>query len=76
MIDTEQSLGAQTERAFARRIGSKVMNICIQKPAQLEDLMTVNRGLYKDMDRLIKFGSAVFDTVNNRVSLDLIEDIA
>lgn len=76
MIDTEHSLGAQTERAFARQIGSKVMNICIIKPASVEDLAFVNRTLYKDVDRLIQFGSTIFDTSNNKVSLILSEDVA
>lgn len=76
MIDTEQSLGAQTERAFARQIGSKVMNICLIKPAEIKDLATINRVLYKDIDRLIQFGSTIFDTRNNKVSLILSEDVA
>lgn len=76
MIDTEQSLGAQTERVFARQIGSKVMNICIIKPSSVKDLATVNRALYKDVDRLIQFGSTIFDTSSNKVSLILSEEIA
>lgn len=76
MIDTEQSLGAQTERAFARQIGSKVMNICIKKPASVDDLASVNKVLYRDVDKLIQFGSTIFDTTNNKASLCLSEESA
>lgn len=73
MIDTDMSLGSQTERAFARQIGTKVMNICVVKPARPEDLEDVNRVLARDTARLIQFGATVFDTTNNRVRLSLME---
>jgi hypothetical protein len=78
MIDTELSLGAQTERVFARQIGSKVMNICTVtvSPATVEDLATVNRELADDTERLIRFGATVFDTVDRSVQLLLTEDAA
>jgi len=76
MIDTDMSLGSQTERAFARQIGTKVMNICVVKPAQPEDLEEVNQVLARDTARLIRFGATVFDTRNNRVRLGLMEAAA
>ena len=76
MIDTELSLGAQTERVFARQIGSKVMNICAIKPATTADLASVNRTLADDSARLISFGATVFDTTNRSVRLLLTEELA
>ncbi len=76
MIDTELSLGAQTERAFARQIGSRVMNIAVVKPAQPEDLFAVNRVLAEDTARLIRFGATVFDTRTSSARLVLTEDAA
>lgn len=65
MIDTDQSLGAQAERAFARDLAVPVMNICVVKPATARDLEEVNRTLARDTQQLIKFGAAVFDTATN-----------
>jgi hypothetical protein len=73
MIDTDMSLGSQAERAFARQIGTKVMNICIVRPALPQDLLQVNHALAVDTERLINFGAAVFDTSNNQVRLALTE---
>ncbi len=73
MIDTDMSLGAQTERAFARQIGVKVMNISIVKPAQPEDLGIVNHVLARDTARLIQFGATIFDTEHNQARLLLTE---
>lgn len=74
MIDTEMSLGAQTERAFARQIGTKVMNICVVQTARPEGLYSVNHALARDTEQLIKIGAVVFDTNNNRVSLMLTDE--
>lgn len=76
MIDTDMSLGSQTERAFARQIGSRVMNICVVQPASHGDLEAVNHVLAVDSARLINFGATVFDTTNNKVRLMLTEDAA
>ena len=76
MIDTDMSLGSQTERAFARQIGARVMNIAIVKPAQTEDLAVVNHVLAADTAQLIRFGATVFDTRNNKVQLLLTETVA
>ena len=76
MIDTDMSLGSQTERAFARQIGSKVMNISLVKPATPDELSPVNHALAVDSARLIRFGATVFDTSNNRIRLILSEDAA
>lgn len=76
MIDTDMSLGSQTERAFARQIGSKVMNICVVKPANPKELDLVNHTLAVDTARLIKFGATIFDTSSNKVRLMLTEEAA
>jgi len=76
MIDTDMSLGSQTERAFARLIGAKVMNIAVVQPAQPKDLELVNRVLAVDTARLISFGATVFDTANKKVRLILTETAA
>ena len=76
MIDTDMSLGAQTERAFARHIGTKVMKISVVRPAQPQDLEQVNSVLAEDTARLIRFGATVFDTSNNNVRLMLTEAAA
>lgn len=76
MIDTELSLGAQTERAFARQIGSKVMNISVVKPASPDEIQAVNHVLSEDVARLISFGATIFDTAHNRVRLLLEHDAA
>lgn len=76
MIDTDMSLGSQTERAFARQIGAKVMNIAIVRPAQPKDLEHVNHVLAADTARLIRFGATVFDTSNSNVRLILTEAAA
>jgi len=73
MIDTNMSLGSQTERAFGRQIGAKVMNISVVRPAAPDDLEQVNRVLATDTARLIKFGATVFDTSDNKVRLMLTE---
>ena len=73
MIDTETSLGAQTERVLARQIGSRVMDIDVVKSAGPEDLITVNRVLATDMQRLISFGATIFDTQQKRVRLILLD---
>ncbi len=74
MIDTDMSLGSQTERAFARQIGSKVMNICVVQPANPSQLEKVNRVLAVDTEQLISFGAVIFDTSNNNVRLMLREE--
>lgn len=76
MIDTQMSLGSQTERAFARQIGVKVMNICVVRPAGAKDLESVNRTLAVDAARLINFGATIFDLANNRVRLVLEQEAA
>lgn len=73
MIDTDMSLGAQTERVFARQIGAKVMNICVLKPASPKDLSQVNHLLARDTAQLINYGATIFDTRDNRVRLALTE---
>lgn len=76
MIDPDKSLGAQAERAFARAIGSKVMNIKIMKPATPSELNHVNHRLARDTARLISFGATVFDTRDQTTRLMLVEDDA
>lgn len=76
LIDTDMSLGSQTERAFARQIGSKVLNVCLVQPAESQALAEVNRRLAQDTARLISFGATVFDTLNNKVRLILAEEVA
>jgi hypothetical protein len=76
MIDTDMSLGSQTERVFARQIGVKVMNICVVQPAAPEALATINHHLAEDTARLIEFGATIFDTRNNHVRLVLAEEAA
>lgn len=76
MIDTETSLGAQTERTFGRQIGSRVMNITVVQPTQPEKLESVNHILAKDTARLISFGATVFDTSSSEVMLILTESAA
>ena len=76
MIDTDMSLGSQTERAFARQIGSKVMNICVVQPAEPRELDKVNHTLAADTARLIRFGATIFDTNNNQIRLMLTEAVA
>jgi hypothetical protein len=76
MIDTEQSLGAQAERVFARKAGIQVMNIYVTQPAGPADLASVNPELARDTARLVSFGATVFDTQQNRVRLQLVEDEA
>lgn len=76
MIDTEQSLGAQAESVFARLIGTSVKRISLVRPADLEDLRTRNCQLTDDLQRVISFGAAVFDSANNQVRLQLVDDYA
>lgn len=76
LIDGDKSLGAQAERVFARSLGIRVMNICVVKPVDPSELVTVNRRLAEDTDRLIRFGAAVFDTRQSQVRLQLVEDEA
>lgn len=73
MIDTEQSLGAQAERVFARKLAVPVMNICVVKPVQPSELEPVNHQLAADTARLIQFGAAVFDVEDSRTRLMLVE---
>jgi hypothetical protein len=73
MIDTDLSLGAQAERAFARQLAIPVMNICIVKPAAPSDLEYINHQLARDTQRLIQFGATVFDTANKQTRLLLLE---
>lgn len=65
MIDTDQSLGSQTERIFARQIGSRVMDIGVVRTAPVTALGEVNHQLQVDTQRLIQFGATVFDTANH-----------
>jgi hypothetical protein len=76
LIDTDTSLGSQTERAFARQIGSRVMNIRVVRPANPEDLDQVNHVLARDTARLIGFGATIFDTRDDSVRLQLTEEVA
>ena len=77
MIDTDLSLDAQSERAFARKMAIPVMNMCVVKPASSSDLEIVNRRLARDTERLIQFGATVFDTANSQTTrLLLVEDAA
>jgi len=76
MIDTDMSLGSQTERAFARQIGSKVMNISVMQSVNPQALEQVNRRLARDTAQLISFGATVFDTRSNQARLVLTEDAA
>lgn len=76
LIDADLSLGAQSERVFARKIGTPVMNVCVVKPATVSELSAVNRRLARDAARLVSFGAAVFDTRHDHVRLLLEEDVA
>jgi hypothetical protein len=75
MIDTDQSLGAQAERVFARKLRINVMNISVIRSASPLELATVNHRLAKDTERLIQFGAAIFDTQQNQVRLQLVEEL-
>ena len=73
LIDPDKSLGAQTERVFARSIGSRVMNVSVVRPATPDSLRFVNPRLAEDTARLIQFGATVFDTRESSVRLILTE---
>ncbi len=76
MIDTQLSLGAQAERAMARQLGIRVMNISAVRPASPLDFTEVNHSLADDTAQLITYGATVFDTSNNRVRLILEDEAA
>lgn len=74
LVDADLSLGCQSERVFARKIGIPVMNICLVKEASLQDLEKVNHHLAKDIAPLISFGAAIFDARQNSVRIVLAEE--
>lgn len=76
LVDTAQSLGAQSERVFARQLGVPVMNVGVVAPVSPESLRDVDSALFEDTQRLIRLGATVFDTVSSEVRLCLIEDVA
>ena len=74
MIDPDRSLGTQAERVFARKMKIHVKNISVVKSASAADLAAVNHRLAEDTERLVSFGAAVFDTQQNEVRLQLVDD--
>lgn len=73
LIDTDQSLGAQTENYFAKVMGVRVMNVAI---ARIGDAVLPenyrNTQLERDTSSIVAFGGHIFDTVR-RTELVLVE---
>ena len=74
LIDPDTSLGAQTERVFARCIGMPVYTVTVVEPVDPDKLFEVNQVLAEDTHRLISFGATVFDTKHHRTRLMLVEE--
>lgn len=75
LIDTDQSLGAQTENYFARVMGAQVMRVAV---AHIGDA-TLPPGypasqLEADITKIVSFGGHVFDT-EKRTELMLVQQI-
>lgn len=74
LIDPDTSLGAQTERVFARYINMPVYTVTVAMPADPKKLFDINQTLAEDTQRLISFGATVFDTHHNHTRLMLVEE--
>ncbi|MGB3023545.1 MAG: hypothetical protein WBB39_01935 [Candidatus Saccharimonadales bacterium] len=74
LIDPDTSLGAQTERVFARCTGIPVFTVSVVMPADPQNLFDVNRTLAEDTHQLISFGATVFDTKQHQTRLMLVKE--
>ncbi len=74
LIDPDTSLGAQTERVFARCIGMPVYTVTVVEPVDPDKLFAINQTLAEDTHRLISYGATVFDTKHHRTRLMLVEE--
>jgi hypothetical protein len=76
LVDTDTSLGAQTERYFAKINGTKVFQPAI---AHMGDIALPENypapRLVRDTESVVKFGGHVFDVVR-RTQIVLVEDAA
>jgi hypothetical protein len=70
LIDTDQSLGAQTENYFARSMGSRVMRVAV---AHIGDSTLPEnypaKHLVQDIQSIVKFGGNVFDPHRRTVTV-------
>ena len=74
LIDPDKSLGAQTERVFARCIGMSVFTVTVVSSTDPDSLFDVKQTLVEDTQRLISFGATVFDTAHHRTRLMIIQE--
>lgn len=74
LVDPDTSLGAQSERVFARSLKIPVFSVAPMQPALANKLKQVNPTLYKDVEKLITYGATVFDVSQRAVRLVVVEE--
>lgn len=62
LIDPDTSLGAQTERVFARAMNIPVYSVSVMTQTSPSSLRLKNQELAQDTEALISYGAVVFDT--------------
>jgi hypothetical protein len=58
LIDTESSLGCQTERLYAHLRGIPTFNVAVSGPATAKQLAFRDISLYKDLELIFRYGGA------------------